>query len=481
LLNAKEVAPWRPVAGMVMTDPEEPPRIPRFESEAKVRVRYGVTDPDFEDIPLGGWAGTIETVEIVDDQITYEVEWDRKTLDGMHPVYKNRCERDGLDLETMWLGEEDLEADDGKPVPIEQPTNILTPPLSERDQDDRVRKALGLTHDDPIPEISLEALLAYHRYLTAGLKFPFTGYCGEEEIGPFSRKRATTTVTGLLDPERGSLDVEDGLLCTGRGRDDETVFPLAEIEVGKKGPNSRLISDYAYWFHNWPCRDESDIDREDDGRAFGVEIPPQGLWHFTRAVIVSAVGGGILGATIGAAVRTFNGSRLAAMIGGIPLGMIGAFILGRYGIIAGAVNRLRYGALLGAVLGSLGGGLVGVVAGLTVVALPWSLLGLIVGMFLVPYVLPQKRRRLVSFRAAAFGTCGGILISAFRQDRALATAGAIFGAIIGLIVAAGLVLLLVGAVYLTRRAPMGDDGEADECEKVEEEGDDPGGLHLRQF
>src|SRR3954464_15356143 len=126
---------------------------PRFQPGDRVRVKYGVADPDFPDIPLGGWAGTVEMAEQVDDQITYEIEWDRKTLDGMHPVYKNRCERDGLDLETMWLGEEDLEADDGTPVPIEQPTQIRTP-LSEKDQDYRVRMALGLTHDDPLPEIS---------------------------------------------------------------------------------------------------------------------------------------------------------------------------------------------------------------------------------------------------------------------------------------------------------------------------------------
>ena len=54
----------------------------------------------------------------------------------------------------MWLGEEDLEPDDGTPVPIEQPTQIVTPPLSEKDQDDRVRMALGLTHDDPLPEVT---------------------------------------------------------------------------------------------------------------------------------------------------------------------------------------------------------------------------------------------------------------------------------------------------------------------------------------
>ena len=242
----------------------------------KVRVKYGVIDPDFPDIPLGGWTGTSQEVEQTDDQITYEIKWDKRTLDGMHPVYRKRCERDGFEMETMWLGEEDIEPDDGTPVPIEQPTQIKTPPLSEKDQDDRVRMALGLTHDDPLPEISLETLLTYHRYLTANLKFPFNAYCGEEEVGPFSRKRATMTVTGLLDPMREGLGVEDGLFCKGRGRGDEIEVPLAEIEVGKKDPNFKLISDYAYWFHNWPCRDESEIDREDDGQDIGSEIPTAG-------------------------------------------------------------------------------------------------------------------------------------------------------------------------------------------------------------
>jgi hypothetical protein len=33
---------------------------PRFEPGAKVRVKHGVRDPDFPDIPLGGWAGTVQ-------------------------------------------------------------------------------------------------------------------------------------------------------------------------------------------------------------------------------------------------------------------------------------------------------------------------------------------------------------------------------------------------------------------------------------
>src|SRR4051794_2615236 len=172
--------------------------IPRFEVGDKVRVRQGARDPDFPDIPLGGWSGTIQTVEQIEDQIGYEIRWDRKTLAAMHPVYRKRCERDGLEPERMWLGGAGLELDDGTPVPIEQPTEIRTPPLSEKDRDDRVRMALGLTHDDPLPEISHETLSAYHRYLAANLKFPFTALGGDEAIGPHSRRRITMTVTGLL-------------------------------------------------------------------------------------------------------------------------------------------------------------------------------------------------------------------------------------------------------------------------------------------
>src|SRR4051794_8417670 len=136
----------------------------RFQIGAKVRVKPGVRDPDFPDIPLGGWAGTVKEVENAEDETTCLIAWNRATLRGMHPVYKKRCERDGLELKTMWLGDEDLEPDDGTPMPIEQPTEIETPPLSDKDQDDRVRMALGLTHDDPLPEVSRKSLLAYHRY-----------------------------------------------------------------------------------------------------------------------------------------------------------------------------------------------------------------------------------------------------------------------------------------------------------------------------
>jgi len=49
---------------------------PRFALGDAVRVRPGVTDPDFPDIPLGGWAGEITEVEEGDAPL-YLIRWSK--------------------------------------------------------------------------------------------------------------------------------------------------------------------------------------------------------------------------------------------------------------------------------------------------------------------------------------------------------------------------------------------------------------------
>ncbi len=215
---------------------------PRFEPGAKVRVNLGVRDPDFADIPLGGWAGTVKEVERSKGETTYLIAWDRRTIEGMHPVYMKRCERDGLELESMWLGDEDLEPDDGTHVPIERPTVIVTKPLSEKDQDDRVRMALDLTHDDPLPDVTRKTLLAYYRHLKDNLKLPFKSRSDGDG--------SSLIVHRLPDPKEYDLDEEVGLLCEARSREGSFDVPLSELGETGSG-NRKLVGDYGYWFGNY--------------------------------------------------------------------------------------------------------------------------------------------------------------------------------------------------------------------------------------
>jgi hypothetical protein len=106
--------------------PRKPQAPPKFSVGDQVRVKYGIADPDFSDIPLGGWAGTITEVDQRGRSPLYLIEWNQSTLDNMHPICRKRCERDGLEETSSWQGEEDLETDVGEPVPMEQPTNIVT-------------------------------------------------------------------------------------------------------------------------------------------------------------------------------------------------------------------------------------------------------------------------------------------------------------------------------------------------------------------
>src|SRR4051794_5126960 len=156
-----------------MTHSKKGPASPRFKVGDEVRVKRGVKDPDFPDMPLGGWSGTITEIIEPEGRVTCVCKLDQRTLASLHPIFKRRSEIDGLDYRFMGLGQEDIEWDDGVPVPIERPTAIVPRPLKMDDQEDRVRMALGLIHDDPLPEVNHQTLVAYHGYLAKNLGFPF--------------------------------------------------------------------------------------------------------------------------------------------------------------------------------------------------------------------------------------------------------------------------------------------------------------------
>ena len=222
----------------------------RFKVGDKVRVKSGVRDPDFPDMPLGGWTGTVTEIIEHKGQINCVFELDDRTLASLHPVYRKRCEREGLDFMTMGLTEEELEPDDGTPVAIEQPTEIETPPLSMNDQDDRIRAVFGLTHDDPLPLVSPETLTTYCHYLTASLTFPILSSYWEKS-GSFTSKKRSVPITELEAPVEEEFDEECGLFGIAIDEEREIEIPLESLELKKQDPNYQLISDYTYWSQNW--------------------------------------------------------------------------------------------------------------------------------------------------------------------------------------------------------------------------------------
>lgn len=221
----------------------------KFSVGSQVVVKQGTTDPDFTDIPLGGWVGTIRKVDAKSSPPLYLIEWNKDTLDSIHPIIWKRCERDGLEFESMWLEENEIDFYQGRAVAIEQPTDITPKPLSLYDQDDRIKMIMGLTSDDPIPDVEEETLLTYQQYLIENLGFPFDAEYHEETADGFIADHIQ--VLRLLDPEEFDCDECYGLFCEASMGRRQATIPLYEVQVKKKDANYQLLSDYCYWFWNW--------------------------------------------------------------------------------------------------------------------------------------------------------------------------------------------------------------------------------------
>lgn len=230
-----------------MSDTRIPNPGPQYAVGDRVRVRRGVTDPDFPDLPIGGWAGTIVEVQTREFPPTYLIRWSGATLDAVHPVHRKRSERDGFEIGEMWLEANELESDDGTSVAVEQPTAIVTKPLSSADQDDRIRAIFGLTSDDPLPDVTERTLRTFHDYLAGHMRLPIEA-AWESEHG----RKQTVTILGLSEPDEDQwADGLCGLLCQARVQGQLIEIALADCKAKPGSPDRQLLADYGYWFGNW--------------------------------------------------------------------------------------------------------------------------------------------------------------------------------------------------------------------------------------
>jgi hypothetical protein len=220
-----------------------------------VRVKPGVVHEHYPDIPLGGWVGKIKRIGWL-TPIGYAIHWTKPTLDQVHAVFFKRCQRDEMKPYKYWLEEDQLEeAADPTPVAMEQPTNVVTRPLSMDDPDDRIRIVFGLTGDDGLPKADEQMQQRFLGYLKTHLSFPFqASYWPVSDLGPSEGSKVA--VLGFADPP---LDPEQGIVCEARRGKKEVQVPLVELLMEEGNPNCQYVEDYTHWL--WEVQD---YEEEDD-------------------------------------------------------------------------------------------------------------------------------------------------------------------------------------------------------------------------
>jgi hypothetical protein len=418
--------------------------VPRFKVGDAVTVRRGTRDPDFPDIPLGGWTGAIREVGSV-PEVHYLIAWNDYTLANMHPVFRQRCLRDDLEMESMWLPENDLEPMPGMQPALEQPGSLTPRPLRLDNPADRIRAALGLTSDDPLPSVDTQTLRRYHAYLTERLAFPISAEFIDEEAG-FAVPPLPVEIVRLWPAEE--LDPAQGIQAEVREGKQVFLVPLASLIVRGDGRALGLIQDYAAWYTDWTEQQGGPF-RNDDAELTRTSIP-----GFAGRMTLYGAG---CGACVGAVLGTIPQAGAYFLAGAFLMGVLGYLAGAKFGgtfdLTTGTIRR----SLVGTLFATFAGVAIGGVLGVLVVAYVGTLLGSM-AFHLLGLALDQlKVRILTAWAWTVLGAFLGALVYTLVLDHEAATNGALVGAGIG---GGGVLILMIGFVIFA--ALLGRDEEPPE-------------------
>ena len=246
--------------------PRTPGQTAGFAKGDRIRAKRGVVHSRYPDIPLGGWVGTVTRIAWL-IPISYEIRWAPETLAAAHPIYSKRCHRDEEKSGSYWLDEEELELDSAEQtVEMEQPTNLVSRPLSPDDEDDRIRMVFGLTSDDPLPMADEATEQRYREYLKAHLTFPFNADYWYE-LTQYSTADKQVTVVGLAS--ESPVDSARGIFCEVRCEEKTEQAPLVDLDLDEDDPNCQYADDYGYW--RFEAHESAALDEEDDGESWDEE------------------------------------------------------------------------------------------------------------------------------------------------------------------------------------------------------------------
>lgn len=77
---------------------------------SRIRVKDGVTSPEFPEISLAGWTGSVVETSGKPPSHSVIIEWDAATLEAMPKEYVQKCESEQLFYSMASLKADDVEA-----------------------------------------------------------------------------------------------------------------------------------------------------------------------------------------------------------------------------------------------------------------------------------------------------------------------------------------------------------------------------------
>lgn len=386
----------------------------------RVRVKRGTPDPDYPDIPLGGWVGEIIAIDTEQKPTLYTILWDDATIEAIHPVYRVRCERDDLDPEKCALDGSVLELDDGGPLNIEQPGPLTPRPLDPTIPLDRARQVFGLTSDDALPALTASSLARWHQELSGRIKFPWTVQVdvdGRTSVHPL-------LVTRLLAVEE--VEPELGIVVEATVGERSGPVSLLMVRPIPGDPALDLVEAYQDWF--LVCDQTEPSDSPVPRAVLGVMTALLGL----MLVLLGMLAGGVLATVEEAPVWATWGAGLCAVLGM----MLGASTELKMRQRAGQPGNIVLGSLIGAFIGGVTGGLGAIVASAYVGAIPGAIAG-----SLLAGLLNALGKQAPSVLFAVVGIWLGSLVYCIVLGWEQALWGVLIGAAAGFVPAMGLSLL----------------------------------------
>jgi hypothetical protein len=401
-----------------------------------VRVRNGTRDPDFPDVVLDGWTGVVTDIDMEETPPLCLVEWDEATRPRITEAVRERADKEGLEIESIWLGQDDLESTGeatASSAPVPAAPAEQSAPTGPREQ--RIRLALGLDANGPMPPVTPETLRAYHRHLAARLNFPLAGFF-RLQLSSDESKAFPMTLIGLRPPEEAG---RYGLLVEASLEGQPCPLPLSDCQVRSDPAVQELLEDHAAWFRGSAAKPSlipmrmPELPEDLPQGAEEEFVPPQPMRRSDlirlggRVGAIAACAGGPFGAMLAAVPYATKGLLFGAGV----MGLVGLLLGGRTAIVARRTGRMNVPITLAAILGACAGSFIGAIVGVLVVSFVGTIFGAIGGS-LVGYLAARFGwRPLNEIAWAVLGAFVGGLVLATITDSEMALYGALAGVLIG--------------------------------------------------